>query len=63
MSIECAECERDLRGGHDPSCSRHRYCTCGHGQSSHDFENDGDCCRCECREYRPTTPDNTAEEG
>lgn len=22
MGIECAECERDLRGGHDPSCSR-----------------------------------------
>ena len=22
MSIECSECERDLRGGHDPSCSR-----------------------------------------
>lgn len=23
MSVECGECERDLRGGHDPSCSRH----------------------------------------
>ena len=23
MSIECGECERDLRGGHDPSCSRY----------------------------------------
>lgn len=23
MSIECGECERDLRGGHDESCSRH----------------------------------------
>ncbi len=23
MSLECGECERDLRGGHDPSCSRH----------------------------------------
>jgi hypothetical protein len=22
MSIECGECERDLRGGHDSSCSR-----------------------------------------
>lgn len=32
MSIECGECERDLRGGHDPSCSRYRGepppCTC-----------------------------------
>lgn len=24
MSIECGECEHDLRGGHDPSCSRNR---------------------------------------
>ena len=24
MSIECSECERDARGGHDPSCSRYR---------------------------------------
>lgn len=24
MSIECSECERDLRGGHDPGCSRYR---------------------------------------
>jgi hypothetical protein len=23
MSVECSECERDLRGGHDPSCSRY----------------------------------------
>lgn len=23
MSIECGECERDLRGGHDMSCSRY----------------------------------------
>lgn len=24
MSVECGECERDLRGGHDRSCSRWR---------------------------------------
>lgn len=24
MSLECSECERDLRGGHDPSCSRYK---------------------------------------
>jgi hypothetical protein len=24
MSIECGECERDLRGGHAPGCSRSR---------------------------------------
>jgi hypothetical protein len=23
MSLECSECERDLRGPHDPSCSRY----------------------------------------
>lgn len=23
MSLECRECERDLRGGHDLDCSRH----------------------------------------
>lgn len=23
MSLECSECERDTRGGHDESCSRH----------------------------------------
>lgn len=23
MSIECGECERDLRGDHDEACSRH----------------------------------------
>lgn len=22
MSFECSECERDMRGGHDPLCSR-----------------------------------------
>lgn len=22
MSVECAECERDLRGGHNADCSR-----------------------------------------
>ena len=24
MGMECGECEHDLRGGHDPSCSRYR---------------------------------------
>jgi hypothetical protein len=24
MSLECGECERDLRGRHDESCSRYR---------------------------------------
>jgi len=30
MSLECSECERDLRGGHDPSCSRSKgWIKCG----------------------------------
>ncbi len=32
MSLECSECERDLRGGHSPDCSRYPgeppECTC-----------------------------------
>lgn len=24
MSLECGECERDLRGPHDPSCSKYK---------------------------------------
>lgn len=24
MSVECSECERDMRGGHAVSCSRHK---------------------------------------
>lgn len=30
MSIECGECERDLRGSHDPSCSRFVMLVCPH---------------------------------
>lgn len=30
MSLECSECERDLRGGHDPFCSRSKgWIKCG----------------------------------
>ena len=32
VSLECSECERDLRGGHDEGCSRYdpklAACTC-----------------------------------
>lgn len=28
MSIECGECEHDLRGGHHPSCSSYKPCVC-----------------------------------
>ena len=50
MSLECSECECDLRGGHDESCSRHRFCQCGHGQRDHD---DNECTKCDCRWYTP----------
>lgn len=48
MSIECSECEQDLRGGHDPSCSRYVkiICSCGHLLEEHDEE--GDCLKCDC---------------
>jgi len=48
MSIECSECERDLRGGHDPSCSRYKkmICSCGHLSEAHDEE--GCCWECDC---------------
>lgn len=50
MSLECSECERDLRAGHDPSCSRYEVCQCGHGRGVHDEEWPGVCdargCRC-----------------
>jgi len=30
MSLECGECERDVRGGHDDECSRAMKCdACG----------------------------------
>jgi hypothetical protein len=40
MSIECGECERDLRGGHSTDCSRYkrRVCKCGHLAEDHDEE-------------------------
>ncbi len=28
MSLECGECERDLRGGHDSTCSRYARYLC-----------------------------------
>jgi hypothetical protein len=32
MSLECSECEHDLRGGHAPTCSRRLPVTlCAHG--------------------------------
>lgn len=49
MSIECGECERDLRGGHDPSCSRYvPPPVCPHCVV--DLRNDIDCWECpQCR--------------
>lgn len=56
MSAECSECERDLRGGHDPSCSRYvsppRCVKCG----KFVFDDDGLWC-CETHGYVRTTAD------
>lgn len=52
MSIECGECERDLRGSHEPGCSRYRICKCGHEAEDHDEEL-GNCEKCKCYEWTP----------
>jgi len=54
VSIECSECERDLRGGHDPSCSRYvrRICRCGHLAEDHDEGWWCDVKDCKCDEFR-----------
>ena len=50
MSIECGECERDLRGEHDIGCSRYTPPTkckrCPHLSDKHDEE--GFCTECNC---------------
>lgn len=49
MSLECSECERDMRGPHDESCSRYvppKMCVCGHDEYQHDEEEY--CTECEC---------------
>lgn len=56
MSIECGECERDLRGGHAQGCSRHACrgdnavaCAKIRYGLSHD-EATEEPCDCECHE-------------
>lgn len=45
MSLECSECERDLRGGHDEGCSRYvKPC-----DECVRTECDEECC-CECHD-------------
>lgn len=48
MSLECSECERDMRGGHDPTCSRHLgeppKCTCTFRLSGLDDDHHQDAC-------------------
>lgn len=51
MSIECAECERDLRGGHAIGCSRRR-CKCDAYEADECNGRPGQHpCTCECHEY------------
>lgn len=48
MILECFECERDLRSGHAPSCSRHPgeppACTCTHWLQGHEDDFHADDC-------------------
>jgi hypothetical protein len=64
MSLECAICERDLRGGHDEDCPRYRVrplCKCGHRIGQHDEE--GMCMACRCGWYAPVqTPEPSSDE-
>lgn len=54
MSLECSECEHDLRGGHDESCSRYRkpcdICLMA-GETGYPYECDEEC-DCECHQSR-----------
>jgi hypothetical protein len=53
MSCECSICERDLRGGHDPSCPHYELLICidcGHLREDHDEE--GECQICDCIYFR-----------
>ena len=47
MSLECSECERDLRGEHDESCSRYIK-PCKECEESHCDEE----CNCDCHHAR-----------
>src|SRR5574337_1843005 len=41
MSIECSECEADMRGGHAPGCSHDKQCPrCGQMMSAHDYHDE-----------------------
>lgn len=58
MSVECGECERDLRGEHDPSCSRYKPYICANCEDGNhhwcerivpDPEVNSEC-TCKCKE-------------
>lgn len=48
MSLECSECERDIRSGHDRTCSRfcgpEPECTCTFWLTGMDDEHHQDAC-------------------
>ncbi len=49
MSLECGECERDLRGPHAPDCSYCGYCpVCGAAMTVED-EEEGEVCPHGCK--------------
>lgn len=43
MSVECSECERDARGGHDPSCSRFKPADHAFVTDAYALLNSGEC--------------------
>jgi len=44
--MECAECEHDLRAGHDPSCSRYHPFVCMDCGSIDECDEEGTCRKC-----------------
>ncbi len=62
MSLECSECERDLRAGHLPSCSRYRgkppNCTCTFRlQGMDDWHHQNDCAVSKWQRTKTARPD------
>jgi hypothetical protein len=58
MSLECSECERDLRGVHGEECSR-ADCVCGHLRRAH-YGRLLICRKCICKKFVPKPEDYDA---
>jgi hypothetical protein len=52
--MECAECERDTRGGHDKSCSRYtEYCRACGSQIKVQVQKGTGFCSQNCQDFGP----------